>query len=226
MNLKRKLTLTSASALLALSIAGQALAAAPVFTDINDNPAREAILSLQERGYVAGYPGAEFRPGQTLSTAEGASIIANTLDLSLAAISFTSGPYASAVFTNVKDNAWYANALLNAHFNGVEFPADLDPGTTMTREEFIAYLMQGLEKAGNFPMIKLVPQPITDEADIDPLYEGGIQRALHYKVLTLDADNRFEPKKPISRGEAAILAHTARAVLDARLAELDQTPAE
>jgi hypothetical protein len=226
MNRLRKLTLTSTSALLALLLAGQALAATPTFTDITASPAKDAITSLQERGYVAGYTNSEFRPDKTLSVAEGASIIANTLDLSLAAISFTSGPYASAIFSNVKDNAWYANALINAHYNGVEFPADLDPNVTLTREEYTAFLMQGLEKAGNLPMIKLDPQPITDEADIDALYQGGIQRALHYGLIKLDSGNKFEPKKAISRGEAALMAFNARTVLDAKLAEQAQVPAE
>lgn len=222
----RKLSLATTSALLALLLAGQALAAAPALTDIAGSPSRDAILSLQERGYIAGYPNAEFRPDQTLTVAEGASIIANTLELSLAAFSFTSGPYASTLFPNVKDNAWYANALVNAHYNGVEFPADLDPNAALTREQYAAYLIQGLEKAGNLPMIKLDPKPITDEADIDPLYQGGIQRALHYGLIKLDSDNKFEPKKAISRGEAALMAFNARTVLDAQLAEQAQAPVE
>ena len=224
MKTTRKITLASAAALLALSITGQALAATSTFSDITNSAAKEEIQSLQERGFVAGYNAKEFRPEQILTTAEGTSIIANTLQLSLAAIDFSSAPKASAIFKNVKDGVWYSDAFINAHYNGVELPADLNPAAPLTREQFTAYLMQGLEKAGNFPMVKLIPQPIADEADIDPIYQGSIQRSLLYKVNTLGSDTKFEPKKPITRAEAAIMAFNAREALEARLEQ--PVPAE
>ncbi|MBC8080579.1 MAG: S-layer homology domain-containing protein [Gorillibacterium sp.] len=224
MKTTRKLVLVSAATLLALSIAGQALAATPTFSDIANSTAKKEIQSLQERGFVAGYNVLEFRPEQILTTAEGTSMITNTLQLSLAAISFIKAPVASEIFKNVKDDVWYSEAFINAHYNDVQLPADLNPAAPLTREQFTAYLMQGLEKAGNFPMVKLSPQPIADEADIDPIYQGGIQRSLFYKVNILGADTKFEPKKAITRAEAAIMAFRAREVLEAQLA--NPVPAE
>ncbi|MCL6459831.1 MAG: S-layer homology domain-containing protein [Gorillibacterium sp.] len=213
----RKVVLASAAAMLAMSIAGQALAATPTFSDISNSTAKEKIQSLQERGFVAGYNTNEFRPEGILTIAEGTSIIAHTLELSLAAIDFSSAPVASAIFKNVKDGVWYSDAFINAHYNGVELPADLNPAAPLTREQFTAYLIQGLEKAGNFPMVKLIPQAIADEADIDPLFQGSIQRSLLYKVNSLGSDTKFEPKQAITRAEAAIMAFNAREALDARL---------
>ncbi|MNP44450.1 hypothetical protein D3C76_1383140 [compost metagenome] len=79
----------------------------------------------------------------------------------------------------------------------------------MTKEEFTNYLVQGVEGIGNLPMINIVPVDIADDAALNPSYQGSIQRSLKYKINSLDANGKFNPKSEITRAEAAIMLYNA-----------------
>lgn len=115
----------------------------------------------------------------------------------------------------LKDTAWYAEAFINAHYNGVVIPKDIVPSKTLTKEEFTHMLIQGMEKAGALPMIKIAPANIADDSELEPSYQGSIQRSLVYKVNTLDASEKFHPKSEITRAEAAVMLYNALEYLNA-----------
>ncbi|MNN05158.1 hypothetical protein D3C81_1179110 [compost metagenome] len=129
--------------------------------------------------------------------------------MSLAAIDFNKAPLASGTFTKVKDNAWYAEAFVNAHYNGIEIAADIDPSKPITKELFTNLLIQGIEKVGNLPMINIVPADIADADALEPSFQGSIQRSLKYNINTLDANGKFNPKQEITRAEAAVMLYNA-----------------
>ncbi|NJJ38884.1 S-layer homology domain-containing protein [Paenibacillus apii] len=212
---KKALAAVSISALMMLLAGSAVFAAGSGFTDLGSVQGKEKIESLKDRGLIKGVDGSQFMPGSSLNAAQGIQFIAGGLQLSLAAIDFIKAPVASDIFTKVKDDAWYAEAFINAHYNGVEVPADIDPKEPMTKQQFTALLVQGLEKAGNLPMIKLAPAKIADEDQIDPSYQGGIQRSLAYKITALDKDGKFHPESKLTRAEAAVMLYNALEYLKA-----------
>ncbi|MBP1991706.1 S-layer homology domain-containing protein [Paenibacillus eucommiae] len=137
---------------------------------------------------------------------------------------FNIAPRASAIFANVDDNAWFAEAFINAHYNGIEMPADIDPNKVMTREEFTHYLVSAFETIGQKPMVKIAPVPITDEADINPEYQGSIQRSLLWKINSIRGDEKFNPKSEITREEAAIMLFNAIEYLEAYQKSAETAP--
>ncbi|MBE0344443.1 S-layer homology domain-containing protein, partial [Paenibacillus sp. 28ISP30-2] len=78
--------------------------------------------------------------------------------------------------------------------------------------------IQGMEKAGSLPMIKIAPATIADDSKLEPSYQGSIQRSLVYKVNNLDASGKFNPKSEITRAEAAIMLYNALEYLNAHKA--------
>lgn len=79
----------------------------------------------------------------------------------------------------------------------------------MTKEQYAHYLVQAVEAVGNLPMINIVPADIADEAALTPSYQGSIQRSLKYKITSLDASGKFNPKSELTRAEAAIMLYNA-----------------
>ncbi|NQX43967.1 S-layer homology domain-containing protein [Paenibacillus tritici] len=206
---KNTIAAFTAVTLLSFSLGGQIFAAGSSFKDIDQVTGKDKINSLKEQGLIKGISDTQFLPASTVTTAQGIQFISGGLQLSLAAIDFNKAPQASALFSKVKDNAWYAEAFINAHYNGVNIPADIDPAKPMTKELFTTLLIQGVEKAGNLPMINIVPVDIADADALEPSYQGTIQRSLKYKINTLDASGKFNPKSKITRAEAAIMLYNA-----------------
>jgi hypothetical protein len=210
---KRAVAAAVISLALALPAAGQAFAVSPVLQDIDHSAAKQQIQSLQERGIIQGAGGGQFNPQASLTVAEGVSLIVKAMQLSLAAIDFNQAPVASAYFSKVQDQAWYADAMVIAHFNGIELPADVDPQAPLTREAFTNYLVKGLEKTGSYPLIKMYIH-ISDEKELDAAYQETIQRALLYKVAELDDKGNFNPKQLVNREEGAVLLFKAVSFVD------------
>lgn len=204
---KNTIAAFTAVTLLSFSLGGQIFAAGSSFKDIGQVTGKDKINSLKEQGLIKGISDTQFLPASTVTTAQGIQFISGGLQLSLAAIDFNKAPQASALFSKVKDNAWYAEAFINAHYNGVNIPANIDPAKPITKELYTSMLVQAVEKAGNLPMINLVPVELTDADALDPSYQGSIQRALKYKITALDASGKFNPKSTITRAEAAVMLY-------------------
>jgi hypothetical protein len=195
--------------LLSFSLGGQMFAAGSSFKDIDNVSGKSKINSLKEQGLIKGISDTQFLPGAKVTTAQGVQFITGGLQLSLAAIDFNKAPLASATFSKVKDKAWYAEAFVNAYYNDIDIPADIDPSKLITKELFTNLLVQGVEKVGNLPLINIVPVDIADEAALEPSYQGSIQRSLKYKINTLDANGKFNPKSELTRAEAAVMLYNA-----------------
>lgn len=195
--------------LLSFSMGGRLFAAGNSFKDIDNINGKDKIISLKSQGLIKGVSESQFLPSSKVTTAQGVQFISGGLQLSLAAIDFNIAPVASNLFTNVKDKAWYAEAFINAFYNDIELPKDIDPSKPMTKELYTHYLVQGIESIGNLPMINIVPVDIADETSLTPSYQGSIQRSLKYKINSLDAKGKFNPQSEITRAEAAIMLYNA-----------------
>ncbi|ETT49511.1 amylopullulanase [Paenibacillus odorifer] len=210
MNMKKStLAAITTVAIFSFSLGGQMFAAGNTFKDIDNINGKEKIISLKNQGLIKGVSESQFLPGSKVTTAQGIQFISGGLQLSLAAIDFNKAPVVSGLFTKVKDKAWYAEAFINAYYNEVKLPKDIDPNLIMTKEQFTNYLVQAIEGVGNLPMINIVPVDIADEASLTPAYQGSIQRSLKYKINSLDANGKFNPKSELTRAEAAIMLYNA-----------------
>ncbi|MFF2907494.1 S-layer homology domain-containing protein [Paenibacillus sp. NPDC057934] len=217
MNLKKSAFAAMATVtLLTFSFGSQVFAAETNFKDLDSVAGKEKIISLKDQGLIKGITETSFLPASKVTVAQGVQFIAGGLQLSLAAIDFNIAPKASGLFTNVKDNAWYAEAFINAHYNRVDIPKDVKPSQILTREQFTSMLVQGVEAIGNLPNINIKPADITDDSQLDPSYQGAVQRSLVYKINTLDSNGKFNPKGEITRAEAAIMVYNAVDFLKSR----------
>lgn len=184
-------------ALLASSI-GPAFAA-DTFTDVQNSPAKDQIEALHAKNIVQGVTDDQFAPEQPIKASEGITMIVKGLQLSASA---PKGADSAAT-------PWYEGAFASARANGIDLPAEADPAEALTKEQFVHFVMQALEKSGRFPMINLVPVPIADQDQMTVEYQGTIQRALHYKLVSLDEKDGFHPKSKLTRAEAAIILYQA-----------------
>jgi len=186
-----------------LSVAGTAAA----FPDIEGDPNEERILKLKEEGIVKGDANGRFRPDDKLTYAEGVTLIVDGLGLNLEGIQFVKEPKASDSFDFVLDGKWYSDAFITASFH-LGLPRSVKPDLSMTRERFAHHLYLGLASKSGFAL----PAPrlaIEDEASIAPEYRDSVQLLLFIGIVELDKDRRFEPKRAITRGEAAGMVYEA-----------------
>jgi hypothetical protein len=222
--MKKKFGVTAASLVLAVSLTSQAFAASS-FTDIANSSSKAQIEALQQQGIIKGVSATAFHPEDQLTAAQGISLIVRTTQISLAAIDFSAAPTADGYYTNVSNDAWYANDFIIAHYNGLDIPADIDPNAELTKEEFVHYLVQAVEKTGEYALIKMYI-PIVDEEEITVDYQGTIQRALLYKFTELDAEGKFDPAHVLTRAEAAAMLYEARTFIDTHQNAEPAEPAE
>ncbi len=211
--MKKKFGVTAAALVLAVSLSSQAFAASS-FTDIASSSSKTQIEALQQQGIIKGVSATAFHPEEQLTAAQGISLIVRATQISLAAIDFSAAPTADGYYTNVSNDAWYANDFIIAHYNGLDIPADIDPNAVLTKEQFVHYLVQAVEKTGEYALIKMYIQ-IVDEEAITVDYQGTIQRALLYKFTELDAEGKFDPVHVLTRAESAAMLYEARAFIDA-----------
>jgi len=207
--MKKRLTAIAMSVVLTATMASVAYAnKTQTFTDIANLANKEQITALQQSGVIAGVTDTEFMPEAQLTSAEGIALIVRAMELSLAAIDFNKAPMAEDLFSKVKNEQWYSDAFIIAFYNDVDVPKDIDPNKPLTKEQFVHMLVNGLEKTGNYPLIKMYIQ-VNDEKEMTPSYQGTIQRALLYKLTALDAKGNFDPKHVMTRGEAASMLYEA-----------------
>jgi hypothetical protein len=215
MKIKSKIISFLSVSVLIVSFSVNSFAAEIPFSDLEGVGAREKITMLQQEGYIDGIAEGVFAPYKVLTAAEGISLMVKALGLNLDTVRFIKEPKATDYYSKADNDAWYANALITAAVNGLEFPKDMDMRQELSREEFTYYLISGIEKKGNLPMINIIPAKIADEEALTIEYSGAIQRALIYKVVNLDSEGKINPKAKISRSEAAEQIYNALAYLKA-----------
>lgn len=142
-------------------------------------------------------------PGGKLTYATAVPWLVSELGLNIHKFDFIKKPEASDYFTNIPDDASYAEAFVIAHLNDLHIPQDVKPHDFVTREQLGHMIMQGIKFHGDFPMIKIFIV-IADEEDITIDFQGSIQQLLVLKIAELDAKTqKFNPQKFVTRGVAA-----------------------
>lgn len=201
--MKKVAAVTSTALLLSSLTVGTAFA----FSDLEDGQSA-AINSLKQRGIVSGIDDDHFVPKGTISYAQSVQMIVKGMNLNLDTMRFSQQPKASDFYSNIRNDAWYADAFIIAHYHNLDIPKNVNPNASVTREQFAYLLVSALEKKANIPTIKMFI-PIKDEDQITPEYQGTLQRLLLYKITELDKNGKFHPKNELTRGEAATWVYNA-----------------
>lgn len=196
----------------ALLISSASVSTAFAFSDV-DKSQSEVMSTLQKKGIVNGTDPGHFNPSGTVNFAQGVQLIVNTFGYNLDLMRFMKLPAASDFYTNIPNNAWYADAFVRAHFNGVDIPKDVNPNAVMTREQFAHMLDAALEKKADLPMLKLY-LAVKDGDQISTELQGSVERLVYYKIVALDKDGKFNPKSALTRGEASTWIYNAINVID------------
>ncbi|WP_084224979.1 S-layer homology domain-containing protein [Paenibacillus pectinilyticus] len=208
----KKLAALSLSILLCSSLT---FGSAYAFSDLDEGQAT-AINALKDRGIVSGFDSEHFVPKGKISYAQSVQMIVKGLNLNMDNLRFIKQPLASDSYSNIANDAWYADAFVIAHYSNLGIPKDVNPNATITREQFGDLLVKALESKGQFPLVKMFIQ-IKDEDQLSVDYQGTIQRLLLYKITSLDGEGKFNPKSELTRGEAANWLYNAIQVLEAHM---------
>lgn len=185
------------------------------FQDLKDIEGAERIQKLKEAGVLSGMGDDLFDPNGKVTLAQGVYMIVKGLDLNINHIRFIKEPKASDYFKNVADDAWYAEAFIHGHLNGMPLQADADPEAALTREQFADLLFKSVETRGDYAFIKIF-MILEDEADVEWSYMDSIQKVLISKIAMLDKAQKFHPKLPMIRADAAVWLYGAIQFVDER----------
>ncbi len=189
-----------------------------------DHPAFAAIQRLSVQGVVQGYPDRLFRPGESLSRAELASLIVKRYGLwpSVSDFHFGDVPWSHWAFRDIE--TMFDNRLLGAFGVEPRWPkagdymgktsagfarsgpgsfGAFDPGRPVTWGEFVSVLRDCEERSIDSPGAGIVRpkarQPRADDAE----WVRGRAGQSHY--ATPLADKAYLPGSTITRGEAAMM---------------------
>jgi len=181
---------------------------AMAFDDLEGVEHADKIRDMRDRGIVSGVSKDKFVPHQKLTAQQAIPLIVKSMQLSLAHMTFIKAPEATDYFTNVPNDAWYAEAFIVAHLNGVPLEKDINPNAPVTREQFVHWLMSALHTTGEYAWIEMYHM-IEDEKQVSEGYMDSIQKAIIAGVVELPEDAKFRPQEPITRAEAAVMARGA-----------------
>nr|WP_269669538.1 alpha/beta hydrolase [Paenibacillus sp. GSMTC-2017] len=186
------------------------------FNDLNATE-KEIILNLKERGIVSGIDSNHFAPRDKINFAQGVSLIVRGMNLSIDNEQFVENPEAIDYFTNVPNDAWYAEAFIIAKMNGLDIPKDVGPKAVITREQYADMLIKAIDVKGSFPVDKM-PMIFEDADQIDDKYKDSVQKIYLHKIATSDEKRLAFPKQDMTRGEAAVWLHNTINLVESQLA--------
>lgn len=206
---KKPLLILVMAALLILTL-GQTVSA---FSDIKNDPNEQKIDALQKQGILNGEKDGKFNSKGKLTYASGISMLVKGFGLNIDNLRFVKAPKVTDYYTNLKDDTWYSDAIIIAHYNGLDIPKDVKAEDEMTREQFAHHLFKAIAKQGDYAFIEMF-MLINDEKDVNADYMDSIQKLLISKIATLDEKQNFYPTKAITRGDAAAWLHDGLAFVN------------
>jgi hypothetical protein len=174
------------------------------FSDLSGDPAEVKINALKASNIINGVSTDIFAPKSKMTYAQGLQFLVNAFELKLD----THSSKASDYFDNVADSAWYADAFLIAHHNGIALDQKVNPTDTMTRAQFAHFVNQSLLTKGNFP-VTLMYVDVSDGDKLPLDVSNSLQTLLNTRIITLTEDGKFRPHDAITRSEAAIMIYDA-----------------
>lgn len=177
-------------------------ASALKFADVApDAPYYQSVAYLNQKGYVNGTSDTTYSPDLVMTRAQLVTILYNA----------TGAPTAEGElkFTDVKEDAYYANAVKWAVAHGVVSgysETTFGPDDTLTREQIILLMFHYLQMmARDVRPAEGACSGFADAASISNWALDGMTWAVNVGILSGDKDNNLGPQASITRGEMAII---------------------
>ncbi len=190
----------------------KAEAAAPVsFADIQGHWAESEITKLYAEGAIKANETGMYRPDDAITRAE-------LITLFLAAKGIQPMPDNTVQFADVPDDSWLSPYVKTAYRLGIIHGHELGgrlffkPDETVERQELITILLQAKGDSGKINQMKWSTaikalQPYSDQQQIDTWNQRNMAYALQNKIANAYSDGTLQPKKQMTRAEAAIFAY-------------------
>ncbi|AUT00088.1 beta-Ig-H3/fasciclin [Nostoc sp. CENA543] len=181
---------------------------APRFSDVGaDYWASPFIQALAERNIIAGFPDGTFKPNQSVSRAEFATMIQKAFNQQPVRQLSASG------FTDVPSNYWANAAIREAYETGfmAGYPGDVFlPNQQIPRVQAIAALASGLGLQNSNSASDVVGTYYAD-ASVIPNYAVNSVAAATQANLVVNYPNvrQLNPQQSLTRAEAAALLYQA-----------------
>ncbi|MFC4099099.1 S-layer homology domain-containing protein [Paenibacillus xanthanilyticus] len=172
----------------------------PKFADVpKTHWAHSFIRELADRGIVSGTDAEHYAPGRIATRAEFAKQIAGALDIP--------NGRASAGYTDVAANSWYAEAaqaLAEAGIMQGNGSGQFQPSRELSREEMAVILVKAYEwKHGEIKADANALSSFKDIASMSAWAKTYIAKAVTLGLLEGQGGGLFAPAKPATRAECA-----------------------
>ncbi|WP_223879819.1 bifunctional 2',3'-cyclic-nucleotide 2'-phosphodiesterase/3'-nucleotidase [Paenibacillus spiritus] len=176
--------------------------AAPVFKDLAKVAwAQEAVSSLASQGIIKGVSGSDFAPLKEVTRAEFITMIVRALNLQ---------PTGAASFKDVKQGAWYTDAITAAVNAGIvkgSGSGKFEPSRAITREEMAIMIANAL--GDKLPAVNKTTAlaDFADKSKIASYAQEAVAKLAQAGIVNgVDSDS-FAPKGIANRAQAAVIVY-------------------
>ena len=190
-NVKRKIAILAVFCMMFSLMPVNAFAAQT--SDISNHWAKDNIQSWVDKGLIKGYEDGTFRPDRNISRAEFITLVNGA---------FGYIEVATINYTDVKADAWYANAIVKAKAAGYisGYPdGTMKPDNPISREEAATIVM----KINKLEANPSAANTFTDSALLS-WSKGAVGAVFAAGIMEGYPDGNFGSQKLIKRGEATI----------------------
>ena len=162
--------------------------------------ASESIRSLLKKNVISMPDSGEFRPADEITRAEFVKILVSGIGLNTA--------NSQNVFTDVKDDAWYAPYFAAAKKAGIVLGYDdgtVAPDDTITRQDMAVIIKRAMDASGiDFTVIN-ENYRITDLDDVGDYALDAVRMVLECGLMQGIGGRKFDPKALANRASAAVV---------------------
>jgi hypothetical protein len=169
----------------------------PVLTDISGHWAETAISALVATGAIEGYPDKTFKPQQTITRAEFATVLVKAFKLDAAP---------GKVFDDTASH-WAKDLIAAAYAAGIIEGYDakrFGPDDLITREQMAVMIVKAskLQQASGQLSFK-------DSGSVSAWAYGWVMSAVNNQLMQGYSDNTFRPQNNATRAEAVTVIYNA-----------------
>ncbi|MFJ6267866.1 S-layer homology domain-containing protein [Lysinibacillus xylanilyticus] len=166
------------------------------FTDIEKNWAKEFILKAAELGIMNGYPDGTFKPDQSVTRAQAASMLVRSLGLT----TNEQAPFTDIAIYDVGTQSEIAAAYAYGLIKGSD--GKFNPGLPVTRAQLAVMINRAYEYEKKQSYAVKGKAPFSDIASYDEETKHAITM-LYEQGIIIGSEGGFLPEAPTKRGHAA-----------------------
>lgn len=167
------------------------------FVDTVSHWAKDDILTMYQKGIVAGVTATTFEPDREITRAEFAALMVRALKITVPG---------ELNFTDVGQDEWYAESVRIAAYAGLVkgYDGKFRPEDTITREEMAVVIAKGYDLLGHTSEKGAIEQ-FTDCDKISDWAWDSVDIAATAGIISGMDDGRFAPSENATRAQAASL---------------------